>query len=416
IGGATDALTLENVASHAALGCAAQSAMGGDCASGAIGGATSAIVAPVVRDGLYGGGESVTTTFNADGTITTTTSYNNPAYNAMTAAIAMLAGGGLAAALGQNANAAAGAAQNEALNNALSGKQLTEKGKELAAAKSPEERQEITEKFDGLDRAQTKVYTDLTDAKDALALATSPEERAAALQKLEQAVVRASELYSEFNAANDAGGKNAIGAALLGASLELQKNGGTLTAEQRQALAQTFSQIGTALGAYEGSLFSGNTNLARAVQALVDGITGTGAVGSAISGSVANANFAQSSINSTGTFSPEGVIKYSQLAGVKISTVDDLAEAITKGLVRPSQLPVDYVVSQDGTKLILNTRTSVALFRAGIPQSQWYGANKTGMQVPDMPAGTTFDDLAAAQLTRNNLPPTGTSNPPGGVR
>ncbi|WP_342052932.1 MULTISPECIES: DUF637 domain-containing protein, partial [unclassified Cupriavidus] len=125
IGSHTDPLSLQNIASHAALGCAAQSAMGGDCESGAIGGAASAVVAPLVRDGLYGGSQTVTTVDNGDGTVTTTTSYNNPVYNAATVAIAMLAGGGLAAALGQNANAAAAAAQNEALNNAMSTKTRT---------------------------------------------------------------------------------------------------------------------------------------------------------------------------------------------------------------------------------------------------------------------------------------------------
>ncbi|CAG9186329.1 hypothetical protein LMG32289_06376 [Cupriavidus pampae] len=108
IGGATDALTLENVASHAALGCAAQSAMGGDCASGAIGGATSAVVAPLV-------GDAVGVQTNADRA--------NPVNQAIVTAIAMLAGAGVAQALGQNSAAAAAAAQNEALNNYLSAKQ-----------------------------------------------------------------------------------------------------------------------------------------------------------------------------------------------------------------------------------------------------------------------------------------------------
>ncbi|WP_354681460.1 hypothetical protein [Cupriavidus plantarum] len=50
----------------------------------------------------------------------------DPVNQAVVTAIAMLAGGGMAAALGQNATAAALAAQNEALNNYLSSKQ--EKG------------------------------------------------------------------------------------------------------------------------------------------------------------------------------------------------------------------------------------------------------------------------------------------------
>lgn len=74
------------------------------------------------------------------------------------------------------------------------------------------------------------------------------------------------------------------------------------------------------------------------------------------------------------------------------------------------------MIMSDGTQLILNTRTSVALSRAGIPQSQWYGTNQTGVQVPGMPVGTTYNNLAAAQLVRNKLPPSGTPNVPKGSK
>ena len=130
-------------------------------------------------------------------------------------------------------------------------------------------------------------------------------------------------------------------------------------------------------------------------------------------GSVTDANFAQTSIRSDEKFSVDGREKYSLLGAGPINTVDDLASALSKGLIRPSQVPVDYVTTSDGTKLILNTRTSVALDRAGISQSQWYGSNKTGMQVPGEQAGITFDKLAAQQLANNQLPSTGTPNMPG---
>lgn len=87
------------VLAHAALGCAASALSGVDCASGAIGGATSAVVAGSLVD-LAGGAANLTDVQRA----------------AITAA-AMLAGGGIAAALGQNPETAASAAQNEALNN-----------------------------------------------------------------------------------------------------------------------------------------------------------------------------------------------------------------------------------------------------------------------------------------------------------
>jgi filamentous hemagglutinin len=130
-------------------------------------------------------------------------------------------------------------------------------------------------------------------------------------------------------------------------------------------------------------------------------------------GAVGEANFAQSSIRKNEAFSKEGAAKYSELAGQPINNVEELAAAIKAGKISPSQLPVDYVVQADGTKLILNTRTSVALDRAGIPKSEWYGTNQTGQPVPGM-NGTTFNDLAAQQLKNNGLPPTGSPDIPKG--
>lgn len=130
-------------------------------------------------------------------------------------------------------------------------------------------------------------------------------------------------------------------------------------------------------------------------------------------GAVADANFAQSSIRANEAFSKEGIAKYSELAGRPINNVNDLAAAIKDGTIKPSQLPVDYVVQPDGTKLILNSRTSVALDRAGIPKSEWVGTNQTGVPVPGM-KGTTFDDLARAQLRNSKLPPTGSPDMPRG--
>ena len=69
---------------------------------GAIGGAASAAISPLVIGQLDPTGAPPT-----------------PEQAAITTAIAMLAGGGLAGALGQNVTGAATAAENEALNNAL---------------------------------------------------------------------------------------------------------------------------------------------------------------------------------------------------------------------------------------------------------------------------------------------------------
>jgi filamentous hemagglutinin len=61
----------------------------------------------------------------------------------------------------------------------------------------------------------------------------------------------------------------------------------------------------------------------------------------------------------------------------------------------------------------LNTRTSAALDRAGVPKTEWHGVDRTGQPVPGA-EGTTFNDLADAQLKRNGLPPNGTPNTPQG--
>ncbi|KVM84608.1 filamentous hemagglutinin N-terminal domain-containing protein [Burkholderia stagnalis] len=123
---------LDYMAAHAILGCAASAASGTGCVGGAIGGATSALVAPLVRDGLYNGTQSVTYTDNGDGTVTKTTRYNNNAFNAITDGISAV-GGGLAAALaGTNVDAGSTWALNEAMNNATSSKSVAQKIKDWA--------------------------------------------------------------------------------------------------------------------------------------------------------------------------------------------------------------------------------------------------------------------------------------------
>nr|WKF59905.1 Toxin CdiA [Paraburkholderia busanensis] len=111
------------VLAHAGLGCALSAAEGSGCVGGAIGGATSAIVAPIVRDGLYDQSQTTTTTQNFDGSETQNVSYNNSLYNGLITGASMLTGGALAGAAGQNGMGGLSAAENEALNNALSAKE-----------------------------------------------------------------------------------------------------------------------------------------------------------------------------------------------------------------------------------------------------------------------------------------------------
>ncbi|WP_240224801.1 hemagglutinin repeat-containing protein [Rheinheimera hassiensis] len=132
-------------------------------------------------------------------------------------------------------------------------------------------------------------------------------------------------------------------------------------------------------------------------------------------GSVSEANFAQTSIRSDRTFSPDGQRIYSELVGYPINTVDDLSSALKKGDISPADVPVDFV-DMNGTRLILNTRTSTALQDAGIPKSQWYGTQRTGQTayIDDFGKPVTYNDLAINQLDNNKLPPTGSPTLPSG--
>ncbi|MGD7124912.1 DUF637 domain-containing protein, partial [Ralstonia pseudosolanacearum] len=113
--GATPGSVVANVAAHGLLGCAAASLSGGDCAGGAAGAMSSAIVAPILRDAQYGASGMQTAFPNPNGTVTS--AYLNPVFNMVTEALATLAGGAMAKALGGTAAVGAAAAQNEALNN-----------------------------------------------------------------------------------------------------------------------------------------------------------------------------------------------------------------------------------------------------------------------------------------------------------
>lgn len=148
-----------------------------------------------------------------------------------------------------------------------------------------------------------------------------------------------------------------------------------------------------------------------------DDIRRLGAVPDNGPGSVANANFAQSQIRRDETFSEDGQEIFTRIAGRPINNVDDLADAIRRGDIDVNQVPVNFV-DLNGQRLILNSRTSVALDRAGVSQADFFGVNKTGVEAFRDTNGRsiTFDDLARDQLRRNNLPPTGSPNIPRGGR
>lgn len=91
-----------NILGHIALGCATSSIQGTGCAGGAAGGLAGSVVAPLVGTGLYSG-----------------VSGENKAIDAATVAIAGIAGGAIAQAIGGDAAAGASTGQNSAMNNWL---------------------------------------------------------------------------------------------------------------------------------------------------------------------------------------------------------------------------------------------------------------------------------------------------------
>jgi hypothetical protein len=92
---------------------------------------------------------------------------------------------------------------------------------------------------------------------------------------------------------------------------------------------------------------------------------------------------------------------FSEAAGRHIETVDDLAQALSDGDIDVSQVTIKYIVTEDGHTLILNTRSSQALIKAGISRNLWNAENVTG--------DAFFENALENQLTRNGLTTAGIS-------
>ena len=152
---------------------------------------------------------------------------------------------------------------------------------------------------------------------------------------------------------------------------------------------------------------SEDTAALEAEQAVEDAVVETD-FGPATKGAVKDANYAQNKIRSDELFSPKGQEELSKNLGIPIRTVNDLVVALEHGVVKPSQLPIDFVDMND-TRLILNTRTSTALQRAGVSKSEWFGRDRTldHIENPDTGEEIPFTELATDQLIRNGGWPSG---------
>ena len=80
-------------------------------------------------------------------------------------------------------------------------------------------------------------------------------------------------------------------------------------------------------------------------------------------------------------------------------TIGEVAAALRSGALSPSQVPV-RIIEREGTRLIVNTRSSLALTRAGIPQRLWNLINSTGDR--------DIEKAITKRLLRNGLTSKGT--------
>ena len=69
--------------------------------------------------------------------------------------------------------------------------------------------------------------------------------------------------------------------------------------------------------------------------------------------------------------------RFSKKGDFKGRKIDEVANDLISGKLTPDDVSVKYIV-RDGNTLIMNTRSSQALIRAGIPRSQWKPDNVTG--------------------------------------
>jgi RHS repeat-associated protein len=100
-----------------------------------------------------------------------------------------------------------------------------------------------------------------------------------------------------------------------------------------------------------------------------------------------------SQITASPWFSTEG-----DFAG---QTISDVAGQLRAGTLSASDVPVQVVTMEDGSTLIVNTRSSLALSQAGVPQSSW--------NLIDMTGNENVVNSITSRLANNGLTSAGTS-------
>lgn len=147
-----------NALAHAALGCATAAANKQDCASGAIGGAASTVIARAVDGAVSDSGLSDTT------------------QRALIATSSIAGSAALVGALGGEATTAAQAAENEVMNNALSHRQSSDLVKKLLATNDPRKRAQLLAEAEATSKQQGNSIDEEDAKKGAVELALGQKE------------------------------------------------------------------------------------------------------------------------------------------------------------------------------------------------------------------------------------------------
>lgn len=158
------------------------------------------------------------------------------------------------------------------------------------------------------------------------------------------------------------------------------------------------SAVGDLLqGDYEGSnQHSHNVMTVLAYTALMsaDSLLATNKISQKESQVVGNGNVQKGLPNGCSWAQKNYSEKFSNGGKFSGKTIDDVANELKSGLLKPSDVSIDVIV-RDGNALILNTRSTQSLLRADIPVSQWNIIYRTGQEA--------YEARLTGQLTGNGL-------------
>ncbi|NFF62182.1 RHS repeat-associated core domain-containing protein [Clostridium botulinum] len=162
--------------------------------------------------------------------------------------------------------------------------------------------------------------------------------------------------------------------------------------------------VGAAAGAVVGGVVGGIYSYCKtgrvnwryvAGGAVVGALAGAG-LGYLAEAVYSNMAFSANSFRFTQTTASHKFSKEGKFAG---KTIGQVSRHIRKGIIKVKDVPVEYV-KRGGKKLIINTRSSLALRRANIPLKKWNLVDRTGI--------IEYEIKITERLSKNNLHNQGT--------